>query len=59
MNKHLRNILYGFLSWLIPFVVSVLLYTRDGKPVVEILFFKSIMVVVGSVSAAVLLVCYF
>lgn len=58
-KKYLKNILYGFLAWLIPFVASFFFYTREGKLTVDVFLFKSLMIVVGSVSAAFLLVSYF
>lgn len=59
MNKYIRNVLYGFLAWLIPFIASFFFFTSEGKLTINELFFKSIMVVVGSFSAAVLLILYF
>jgi len=59
LNKYLKNILYGCLAWLIPFVASFFFYTREGKLTIDIFLFKSIMIVVGSISAAILLVSYF
>ena len=59
LKKYLKNILYGFLAWLIPFVASFFFYTREGKLTIDIFLFKSIMIVVGSISAAILLVLYF
>jgi hypothetical protein len=59
MRMYLKNILYGFLSWLIPFVSSFFFYTREGKLITDVFLFKSIMIVVGSISAAFLLVSYF
>ena len=59
MKKYLRNILSGFFAWLIPFAASFFFYTREGELTINILFFKSIMIVVGSFSAAFLLVSYF
>ena len=59
MNKHIRNILYGFLAWLIPFVASFFFYSKEGGLTIDIFLFKSIMIVVGSISAAILLVSYF
>lgn len=58
MNKTLKNILFGFIAWLIPFVASFPFYGKDGL-MIDIFLFKSIMIVVGSVTAAVLLVLYF
>ncbi|MCQ6961633.1 hypothetical protein [Methanolobus chelungpuianus] len=58
-NKYLKNVAYGFLSWLVPFVASLLFYTREGELTIDISLFKSIMIVVGSVTAAFLLISYF
>lgn len=58
-KKHLKNILYGFLAWLIPFVSSFFFYTKQGGLSIDIFLFKSIMIVIGSISAAFLLVSYF
>lgn len=59
MNKYLKNLLYGFLAWLIPFVASIFFYTQEGKLTIDIFLFKSIMIVIGSISASILLVTYF
>lgn len=59
MKKYLRILLYGFLAWFIPFVTSVFFYTKDGELSIDIFLFKSIMIVVGSFSAAILLIFYF
>jgi uncharacterized membrane protein YpjA len=59
MNKHFRNILYGFLAWLIPFVASIFFYTKEGGLIIDIFFFKTIMIIVGSISGAFLLISYF
>ena len=59
MNKNIRNILYGFLAWLIPFVVAFFFYSKEGGLVIDIFLFKSIMIVVGAISGAFLLVSYF
>jgi signal transduction histidine kinase len=59
LNKYVRNVLYGFLAWLIPFIASFFFYSREGKLTIDIFLFKSIMIVVGSFSAAILLVSYF
>ncbi len=59
IKKYLKIFLFGFLTWLIPFAVSIFFYTREGKLVIDIFLFKSIMIVVGSISAAFLLIFYF
>ena len=58
-KKHFRNVFYGFLAWLIPFVASFFFYTREGKLTIDIFLFKTIMIIIGSISAAFLLVSYF
>ncbi|MFC1769402.1 hypothetical protein ACFLZX_06600 [Nanoarchaeota archaeon] len=59
MKKILSLGLFGILSWLIPFFVSILFYSREGGLLVDIFLFKSIMIVVGSLVGATLLVLYF
>jgi hypothetical protein len=59
MKKNLKNVGYGSLAWLIPFISSFFFYTQDGGLTIDIFLFKSIMIVVGSISAAFLLVYYF
>lgn len=59
MNKYLKIGLFGLLTWLIPFVVGFLFYSPKGQLVINALVFKAIMIVVGSITGAVLLVVYF
>lgn len=59
MNKILKVGLFGFLTWLIPFMISVFFYSRDGQLNIDIFLFKTIMIVVGSIVGATLLVLYF
>lgn len=59
MNKYLKIVIFGFLAWLIPFVSALFFYTSEGEPTIDIFLFKSIMIIVGSITAAVLLVYYF
>ena len=54
-----KNIILGFLSWLIPFAVSFLFYKPGGELVVPYATFKSTMMVVGTISGCYLLVRYF
>jgi hypothetical protein len=44
---------------LIPFVASFLFYTSGGTLTVDVRFFKCVMVVVGTITGAILLVSYF
>lgn len=59
IKKYLKNFLYGFFTWVIPFAASFFFYTKNGKLTINIFLFKSIMIVVGSISTAFLLMSYF
>lgn len=59
MNKYLKIGLFGFLTWLIPFVAGFLFYSPQGQLVIDALIFKAIMIVTGSITGATLLVLYF
>ena len=59
MKKYLKITFYGFLAWLIPFIASFFFYTREGKLTIDIFLFKTIMIVIGSITGAILLVSYF
>ncbi len=54
-----RRLIAGFLTWLIPFIASVPFYDKSGTLLIDYVLFKSIMVVVGGVSAAILMVWFF
>ena len=55
----IKVLLFGFLTWLIPFVVSLPLVGRDGQPILPTGVFKSLMIVIGSAVGAWLLVGVF
>lgn len=61
MTKKLiaKNLFFGFLSWLIPFVVSFLFVKPGGEYVVPYATFKSIIMVVGTMSGCYLFIRYF
>ncbi|MDY6964723.1 MAG: hypothetical protein SVM80_01960 [Halobacteriota archaeon] len=56
MNKYLKIGLFGFLIWLIPFIVSVLIYPIHDT---NRALFESIMPLTGTASLVLLLVLYF
>ena len=55
MKKYLIYSVYGVFSWLIPFVISIFFYSRDGGLVIDVFLFKSIMIVSGSLTSMVLI----
>ena len=59
MKKKLKIVLYGFLTWLIPFVASWPFYTMDGQPKIDLFFIKTILMVVFSIFGVILLLIYF
>ena len=59
MDKNLRILFYGFLVWLIPFLVSVPLYSPQGQPLYDLQVIKSFLIVIGASVGAVLALWYF
>jgi hypothetical protein len=54
-----KTIGYGFASWAIPFVVSLMFFERGGQPRLPIELVKSIMIVIGAASGGVLVLLLF
>mgnify|MGYP001017858650 CR=1 FL=1 len=54
-----RILLYGFLSWLIPFVASIACFGPGGVLWIPFPLFKSLMVVIGAASGLWLLLLAF
>mgnify|MGYP000903554764 FL=1 len=59
MNRYLKISLFGFLIWLVPFIVGFLFYSPEGEIRIDPLAFKAIMTIVSTITQAVLLVSYF
>ena len=59
MKQGLKMVLFGFLTWLVPMMVSFLCYSPQGEPLIGQDLFKSIMIVVGSATGSLLLILYF
>ena len=59
VNKFLKIIFFGILAWLIPILVSILFVDMEGNFIIPETFFKSIMIVVGSLVAVMLAVKYY
>ncbi|AOP34920.1 hypothetical protein A0128_14340 [Leptospira tipperaryensis] len=56
MKQYLVRILsYGFLVWLIPFAVAIPFYSRDGILLTDLFLFKTVMLLVGSLTGSLLL----
>ncbi|MBM9591345.1 hypothetical protein JWG41_12875 [Leptospira sp. 201903075] len=53
------NLGYGFLSWFFPFFISIFFFSKDGELQIDLFLFKTIMIVVGSLSGCFLLYRYF
>jgi hypothetical protein len=59
MAKIFKIIWFGFLTWLIPFIVSFFFIDKTGNYLIPGTFFKSIMIVTGGLVGTFLLVKYF
>jgi hypothetical protein len=49
-NRSIRLIVLGFITWLVPFILSFGFYDRTGNLNVSYGFFKSVMIVVSSLT---------
>ncbi len=58
MRDSVRVLLYGILTWLIPFLLAIPFYS-DGGLLIDQQLFKSIMIVIGSLTGAFLIVHLF
>ena len=58
MNKYVKLVGFGFLSWLVPFLASFAFFGPEGL-MIDLIFFKSIMIVVGALVGVALMVAYF
>ena len=60
MNKYLKMILFGLITWIVPFVTSFLFFNMETQQLsINELFFKSIMIVEGGLIGVFLFVHYF
>ena len=59
MKVFAKIAVYGFIAWLIPFILSIPFFTPDGRLTVDEHLFKSIMIIVGTLTAGLLLVDIF
>ncbi len=54
MRDSIRVLLYGVLTWLIPFLLAIPFYS-GGELLIDQQLFKSIMIIIGSLTGAVLI----
>ncbi|WP_421909034.1 hypothetical protein [Methanolacinia petrolearia] len=57
-SRYSRAVLAGIVTWLVPFLVSLLFYNQNGLTI-DIFLFKSIMIVAGAIVGALMIVWYF
>ncbi len=59
MTQPIRALLYGIISWAVPLAISIGFVDQTGQFRTDIRFFKSVMFVTATATAAMLLVSYF
>jgi hypothetical protein len=59
MKSIKKALILGFLSWLIPFVLSFLFFNQKGQLLINELLFKNIMIVTASYVTVFLIIKYF
>lgn len=57
--QYLRLIGFGLLTWLLPFLVSVPLYSPEGEPLYDIFLIKSVLLVFSAALGTLLILVYF
>jgi len=59
MNKYAKIVLFGLVIWVVPFLVGFLFVDKEGNFIISETFFKTIMIVIGSLVGVILAVKYF
>jgi hypothetical protein len=59
MNFTVKTILYGILVWLVPFIIAIPFYSPEGTLLVDVHFFKTVMIITGGAIGAILLIRLF
>jgi hypothetical protein len=54
-----RRLIAAHLTWLVPFLIAVPFYGKNGTLLIDLMLFKSIMIVVATITAAMLMVWFF
>lgn len=57
-SPYARAFLSGIVTWLVPFIVSLFFYTENGL-IIDIFLFKSVMIVTGSLTGALMMIWFF
>jgi hypothetical protein len=58
-RKSIKLVGFGLLTWLLPFLISVPLYSPEGEPLYDIFLIKSILLVVSAALGTFLILAYF
>ena len=58
-KQFLKATFLGFLTWLVPLIISFLFYNASGQVAIDQTLFKSIMIVISMLVVVPLLVVYF
>ena len=54
-----RRLIAGLLSWLVPFLIAVPFNSNNETLLIDLMLFKSIMIIIASITAAILMVWLF
>ena len=58
-GKHVKLVGFGILTWLLPFVLSIPLYSPEGVPLYDIFLIKSVLLVFSAALGTFLILVYF
>ncbi|HOI14154.1 MAG TPA: hypothetical protein PLG75_09860 [Methanoculleus sp.] len=57
--KYVKLVGFGILTWLLPFLLSVPLYSPEGVPLYDIFLIKSVLIVFSTALGTFLILVYF
>ncbi|MCT8336221.1 hypothetical protein FKB36_01580 [Methanoculleus sp. Afa-1] len=57
--KYVRLIGFGLLTWLLPFLISIPLYSPEGEPLYDIFLIKTVLLVFSTALGTLLILIYF
>ncbi|MCM2465316.1 hypothetical protein [Methanoculleus oceani] len=59
MTEYAKLIGFGILTWLLPFLLAIPLYSREGEPLHDIFLIKSVLLVFSAALGTFLILIYF
>ena len=59
MNKIVKLLLLGFMTWVVPFIAAFFFFDETGQIAVDMYLFKTVMLLIGGITGILAIVIYF